>query len=181
MKPSPNQETQSTINRLMDHYRFDTIPIEGTLYKSTYVSKQQAENGPMSTAILGMYCHDPLSVSYFHRLTYDEVWHFYDGDPFFLHLLHANGEYQKIIMGNDVLQGHKVQTTVPALCWQAGELIKSGKYALFGCTMSPGFTGSCFEGGTESTLINAYPKQIELIRRLSITGDETRMGSTFSQ
>ena len=56
------------IQAIIDYYQFDRIPIEGTFYKSTYVSKKTIGDSPVGTAIIGLYCHEPLSVSCFHRL-----------------------------------------------------------------------------------------------------------------
>ncbi|MEM1120298.1 MAG: cupin domain-containing protein [Bacteroidota bacterium] len=171
----------SKISALIDHFQFDTVPIEGTLYKSTYVSKLKLENTPLSTAIIGMYSHEPKSISTFHRLTQDEMWHFYDGDPFVLHLLFPNGTYQKIVMGQAILAGQKVQFVVPANVWQAGELLPDSHYALYGCTLSPGFTGDCFEGGMAKSLIKSHPEQEKIIQKLSVEGHQTKMPDDFEQ
>jgi len=172
---------QKEIKALIDHYQFDRIPLEGTFYKSTYVAKKTIENSPVGTAIIGLYCHNPLSVSFFHRLTHDEVWHFYKGQAFILHLLHPNGTYQKVIMGSEILQGEKIQFTIPANVWQAAELLPTSEFALFGCTMAPGFTGTCFEGGTTEILLKNYPEQKEIIQRLSVKGHETRLPEGYTQ
>jgi len=169
------------IKAIIDHYQFDKIPIEGTLYKSTYVAKNTIGESPLGTAIIGMYSHQPYSASTFHRLQHDEVWHFYKGDPLVLHLLFPDGVYQKVIMGTDILQGQKIQFVVPANVWQAGELSPNGTYALYGCTMAPGFTGSCFEGGTKVQLIEQYPNQKEIIQRLSVEGHDTKMPEDYTQ
>ena len=169
------------IKAIINHYEFDRIPIEGTFYKSTYVSKKTIENNPIGTAIIGLYCHNPLSLSYFHKLTHDEIWHFYDGQGFLIHLLYPNGDYRKIIMGKDVLKHQKVQFTIPANVWQAAELLPSSEYALFGCTMSPGFTGACFEGGKKEVLLKIFPNQTAIINRLSVQGHETKLPDGFEQ
>jgi len=169
------------IKAIIDHYQFDRIPIEGTFYKSTYVSQKQMDGNPVGTAIIGLYCHEPLSVSCFHRLTHDEVWHFYDGQAFVLHLLHPNGSYQKVIMGKEILNQQKVQFTIPANVWQAAELLPASEYALFGCTMTPGFTGDCFEGGKKESLLKLYPNQATIIERLSVQGHETTLPEGFEQ
>ncbi len=169
------------IKAIIDHYQFDRIPLEGTFYKSTYVAKKTIDNNPVGTAIIGLYCHKPLSVSFFHRLTHDEVWHFYKGQAFILHLLHPNGSYQKVIMGNNILRKEKVQFTIPANVWQAAELLPESKYALFGCTMAPGFTGACFEGGTIERLLKMYPNQSDIIKKLAVQGQETKLPEGYTQ
>lgn len=169
------------IKAIIDHFQFDRIPIEGTYYKSTYVSKRTIEGNPVSTAMIGLYCHTPLSLSYFHRLKHDEVWHFYQGQAFTIHLLFPEGTYQQIQMGNNFLQGEYVQFTVPANVWQAAELLPESQYALFGCTVAPGFTGACFEGGTRELLLAHYPKQANIIKKLSIKGHDTKMPEGYTQ
>lgn len=164
------------VKALIEHYQLERLPVEGTLFKNTYRSTSKLDNGePAGTAIIGLYCNEPLSLSCFHRLTHDEIWHFYAGDPLVLYLLYEDGHTKEVVMGNDPLAGQKVQFTVPAQVWQAGCLREGGQYALFGCTMAPGFTGDCFEGGLAEKLIEQYPERAEVIRKLSVNGHETRM------
>jgi len=166
---------------ILDLYQFERLPVEGTFYKSTYRSVlDNSEGGPVGTAMIGLYCNDPVSVSCFHRLLYDEVWHVYGGDPFVLVLLHPDGSSEKILMGTDPIKGHKVQCVVPAHTWQAGYLVDGGRYALFGCTMAPGFNGACFEAGIAEKLIEQYPEREVDIIRLSVNDGETRMPDGFA-
>ena len=166
---------------LLRHYQMERLPVEGTLFKSTYRAAQKtAVGGPVGTAMVGMYSNQPLSVSCFHRLDHDEVWHFYGGDPFNLVLLHPDGAGERLRMGANILKGERVQFVVPAQSWQAGYLISGGRYALFGCTMAPGFTGGCFEAGLPDTLIKQYLDYAEEIRRLAVNEGETRMPKGFA-
>ncbi|MEM6347867.1 MAG: cupin domain-containing protein [Bacteroidota bacterium] len=168
------------IQALIDHYQFERLPIEGTFFKNTYRSAQQSPaGGPIATAMMGLYVHEPESLSRFHRLTHDEVWHFYGGDPVELHLLFADGSAERILLGPDPLQGHHLQYLVPAEVWQGACLTASGTYALFGCTMAPGFTGDCFEAGLAERLVEQYPEQREIIGKLGVQGQETQMPEGF--
>jgi predicted cupin superfamily sugar epimerase len=45
-------------------------------------------------------------------------------------------------MGNDLLKGQPIQFVIPAGVWQAGHLLEGGKYSVYGCIMSPRFTGA---------------------------------------
>ena len=96
-------------------------------------------------------------------------------------LLHADGTSDDVIMGSDLLAGQLVQFVIPAGVWQAGELVDGGRWALFGCTMAPGFTSACFEGGRVSELLVAYPGRAADIRLLGIPDDhDTTMPAGFA-
>jgi predicted cupin superfamily sugar epimerase len=161
-----------TVAALVEAYGFEPLPVEGTLFASTYRSSRSLSDGaPVGTAMIGLYAHDPLSRSLFHRLPSDEVWHFYGGDPIRLVLLYPRGEVREIWLGADHASGQRVQVVVPAGVWQAGELAADGTYALFGCTMAPGFTGAGFEGGRRSTLSASHPAARADIERLALPDD----------
>jgi predicted cupin superfamily sugar epimerase len=149
------------VRALIERFDLQPLPVEGTLFAETYRS-------PASTAIVALYAEDPPSRSHFHRLAHDEVWHAYAGDPFRLILLHPDGSSEDVVMGRDVRAGHQVQFTIPAGTWQAGELLPGGRYALFGCTMAPGFTPECFTGGHAEPLLARWPAREADIRRLAV-------------
>jgi predicted cupin superfamily sugar epimerase len=137
--------------------------------------------GPAGSAGIGFYCADPPSRSLFHRLDFDEVWHFYGGDPLRLVLLHPDGSDEDVVMGGDLLAGGRVQHVVPAGAWQAGELLPGGRWALFGCTMAPGFTGACFEGGRVAELLESHPGRAGDIERLGVpAGEAVEMPEGFA-
>lgn len=166
---------------ILRHYRFDRLPIEGTLYRNTWRSADALPSGaPMGTAMIGLYTQSPTSISMFHQLTHDEVWHVYGGDPFTLHLLHEDGRTEDVLMGSDVARGQQVQYVVSAGTWQAGSLVPGGRYALLGCTMSPGFTGSCFEAGRTARLLAQYPDAANVITRLGVSDGVTTRPEGFA-
>lgn len=161
---------------LLRRYRFRRLPIEGTLYRQTWRAAETLTSGsPTGTAMIGLFAESLGSVSRFHRLAHDEVWHAYSGDPFELHLLHDDGSTGSVVMGTDALASHMVQYVVPAGTWQAGALQPGGEYALYGCTMAPGFTPACFEAGGVNVLTARYPAAAEIIARLGVTSDDTQM------
>lgn len=172
----------ATVQQLVEHLGMTQLPVEATYFVSTYRSNANTETGgPVGTAMIGLYSNDPPSRSLFHRLDFDEVWHFYGGDPMRLVLLHPDGSSSDVIMGSDMLSGHHVQYVIPAGVWQAGELVTGGSWALFGCTMAPGFTGTCFEGGRIDNLLQDYPARSADIRRLGIPDDhDTSMPDGFA-
>jgi len=168
------------VKTLVEHYHLQPLPVEGTLFAGTYRSAQENEDSkPVGTAMIGMYCDEPYSVSLFHKLKYDEVWHFYGGDPLRLVLLFPDGSSRDVIMGSDHQKGQLVQFVIPAGVWQAGHMIDGGRYSLFGCTVAPGFTDDIFEGGPHDELLKLYPDRADDINKLSISG-ETKMPEGFA-
>ena len=143
------------------------LPVEATLFAQTYRSAGALGDGPVGSAGVGLFCTDPPSRSLFHRLTFDEIWHFYAGDPLRLVLLHPDGMAEEIMLG-DPIAGHAAQHVVPAGSWQAGEVAPGGAWSFYGVTMAPGFTASCFEGGRAEELLEAYPGRAAEIERLSL-------------
>ena len=172
----------ATAQKLVEHLGMSPLPVEATFFVSTYRSAANtAAGGPVGTAMIGLYCDDPPSRSLFHRLEFDEVWHFYAGDPLRLVLMYPDGSSADVVMGSDVLAGQLVQFVIPAGVWQAGELVEGGTWALFGCTMAPGFTGTCFEGGRVDDLLATHPGRDSDIRRLGIPDDhDTSMPTGFA-
>ncbi|MDO9120750.1 MAG: cupin domain-containing protein, partial [Anaerolineaceae bacterium] len=74
-----------------------------------------------------------------------------------------------------------VQFVVPAGVWQAGQLVERGRYALFGCTLAPGFTGSMYEGGEREELLANYPDRRSDILLLTAENAEKRMPEGFAK
>ena len=150
---------------LIERFGMSPLAVEGTLFAETYRSDATAPSGgPAGTAGVGLFCDEPPSRSLFHRLAFDEVWHFYAGDPLRLVLLHPDGSDGEVILGHD----HAVQHVIPAGVWQAGELVPGGEWAFYGCTMAPGFTPSGFEGGTAERLLLSHPGRAGDIERLGV-------------
>jgi predicted cupin superfamily sugar epimerase len=145
------------------------LPLEGTFYVKTYQSESvRADGTPDATAILALYSDEPRSCSLFHKLIYDEVWHFHAGDPIRLFLLYPDKTTREVILGNDLSKNQLVQFVVPKGVWQAGEIVPGGQWGLFGCTMAPGFNSQVFEGGKLSDLIEDYPERKAEIERLAM-------------
>jgi predicted cupin superfamily sugar epimerase len=153
---------------MIERFGLTPLPVEGTLFAQTYASAATtAAGGPAGTAGVGLFCDDPPSRSLFHRLGFDEVWHFYAGDPLRLVLLHPDGSDEEVVLGDG-----RFQHVVPAGVWQAGEVAPGGLWSLFACTMAPGFTPACFEGGRASDLLQTHPTRAADIDRLAVPDGE---------
>lgn len=172
MKHEPEHEPErDEIRALVAHHGLLPLPSEGTFYRGTWRSPEPGAG----SAMIGLYCNDPPSHSLFHRLPVDEVWHFYGGDPLRLILLHPDGRSEDVILGPDFAAAQHVQLVVPARTWQAGHVVQGGRYALFGCTMAPGFTSAMFEGGTREMLLASHPARAADIERYACDSAQITM------
>lgn len=78
-------------------------------------------------------------VSRLHRLASDEIWHFYLGGPLELVQISPDGKMGKVILGQDVVAGQKLQHVVPAGYWFEARPAAGSDYSFVGCTVAPGF------------------------------------------
>ncbi len=139
---------------------------EGGLCRQTYVSGVRTEGGEAAgTAIFYLLRGD--SFSHLHRLTGDEVYHFYLGDPVELVELLPDGTARRTVLGGDIAAGQEVQHLVPAGNWQGSRLAEGGAWALMGTTMCPGYTDEGYEHGDAEALLARYPQAAGEIRALT--------------
>lgn len=124
---------------------------EGGYYRQTWLSHPDGgASRPIGTAIY--YLVTPDSWSSLHRLTHDEVFHFYLGDPCDMVIYTPGGTLESEVLGPDIGQGQHVQHVVPAYAWQGTKLAPGGEWALLGTTMAPGFTTDIFELASEVSI-----------------------------
>lgn len=94
--------------------------------------------------------------SRWHRMTSDEVWHYYEGDPLELIWLNPGRTVaQHRLLGPATDRCQPVQV-VPGGCWQAARPL--GEYTLVGCSVAPGFEFS------EFSLLADAPDELALVR-----------------
>ncbi|NDJ87175.1 MAG: cupin domain-containing protein [Chloroflexi bacterium] len=170
---------------IIDHFKLEPLPVEGGIFYQTYQSPEVIASSalperyqlqkPMGTAIVYLYLPEFDSFSAMHKLPTDEIYHFYLGDPVELLQLYPSGETQRVILGQDILNGQQVQYVAPKDVWQGSYLLPGGKFALIGTTMAPGFTEDDYIGGDRSELEEKYPAEAELIRRLTRPDAPLRM------
>lgn len=94
--------------------------------------------------------------SRWHRMTSDEVWHYYEGDALELIWLNpSRTAAQHRLLGPATDECQPVQV-VPGGCWQAARSL--GEYTLVGCSVGPGFEFS------EFSLLADAPDELALVR-----------------
>lgn len=154
---------------------FNLLPHpEGGFYAETYRSAESIihKNLPerftgdrsFSTAIYFLLPANNFSA--FHRIQSDECWHFYEGGPLNVYVVHLNGELQIIRLGRDIAGGETYQAVVPAGCWFASRPASGVPYSFVGCTVAPGFDFADFELAEADKLIAEFPQHEILIKEL---------------
>jgi predicted cupin superfamily sugar epimerase len=114
---------------------------EGGYFGEVYRSPVQVEpsdgRGARSALTTIYYLLVSGSVSRWHRVLSDEIWHFYEGAPLELWIAAPLGDSIRQLRLGPLAPGQRPVETVPANHWQAAR--SSGQYSLVGCTVGPGF------------------------------------------
>jgi predicted cupin superfamily sugar epimerase len=144
-----------TAKKLKSLLNLVPLSIEGGYFAETYRSQemisQECLNGrygsarSVGTAIY--YLLEPGTFSEIHRVASDEIFHFYLGDPVEMLQLWPDGSGKRVLISTDIEGGMVPQLVVPHGVWQGARLVAGGKFALLGCTVSPGFEYADYESG----------------------------------
>lgn len=118
-----------------------------------------------STAIYFLLVGEDFSA--LHRLTADEVWHFYAGSTLLVHSIDPNGDYTVIRLGQNAQANEQFQCVLLAGHWFGSRLESPDAYALVGCTVAPGFEFSDFEMARRADLLARYPQHKDVIHKLT--------------
>jgi len=153
---------------------------EGGYYVETYRASENITRDALPVRYTGerafataiLYLLTPDTCSSLHRLTTDEIWHFYLGHSVTMLQLHPDGSSDVIDLGPDVTRGHHVQVTVPKDTWQGAFLKHGGRFALMGTTTAPGFEFDDFELARRPELLEQYPNRRDLIVKLTKQRDQ---------
>jgi uncharacterized protein len=144
---------------------------EGGFYRETWRSTVSAQTprGIRSVGTAIYYLLPRGTFAAWHRVTSDELWHFYDGHALTMYLLdERQGQLETLVLGRDVSKGERPQVLVPAGVLQAAE--PRGDYTLSGCTVGPGFDFNDWEMPRGEELAARHPEHATLFRRLSHAG-----------
>ena len=166
----PDMEDRTTYE-LVERLGLKPHP-EGGFFAETFRSPiaLTLADGRVRAASTAIYFLLPSGTfSALHRVSSDEVWHFYDGDPLALTTITPEGVLKLTLLGRDLASGHQPQHVVPAGDWQgARPLGSSGKgYTLVGCTVAPGFDFDDFDIPGRASLEALFPRHKEIIRELT--------------
>ena len=111
------------------------------------------------------------AVSEMHRLPGEEVFHFYLGDPLETLLLHPDGRGEVRVLGPDLADGQRPQSTIPGDVWQGSTPLPGPHgYTLIGATMAPAFDYVDYRRGMREPLKAKWPAFAERIALLTPNG-----------
>lgn len=143
---------------------------EGGLVAETYKSEEMYGNRNVGSAIY--YFLTEQSFSHLHKLSADEVWHFYYGDPVeIIQINETTGEKTVHKLGIDLLDGQKPQVLIEKNTWQGARIIEGGQvgFTLMGTTMSPGYMENDFIFGSREEMLKNFPEHKEDIEKVTGT------------
>jgi len=158
-------ESDEEVNAIIRELGLVPLPEEGGLYAETYRSASVIPGGaipgrhisPRRCATAIYYLITPERFSALHRVSSTEIFHFYLGDPVDMLQLYPDGTGAHTTIGTDLLNGQRPQVVVQRGVWQGTRLLPGGRYALLGCTVSPGFEFEDYEHGNRAELTARYP------------------------
>lgn len=146
------------------------VPLEGEggMVAETYVSEEFCGSRRCGSAIY--YLLSGEAFSHLHKLSADEIWHFYYGDPIELvQIRDCDGAKTTSVLGVDVLHGQRPQVVVEKGSWQGARLVSGGKhgFALMGTTMTPAYSQDDFVCANRDELLVRFPEHEGDILRLT--------------
>ena len=164
-----------TAEQIIKRFKMQPLRQEGGFFIETYRAAEVLKKGILPAGLSGdrnlssviLYLLTARTISLMHRLKYDEMFHFYLGNPVTMLQLHPDGSSEIITLGHDILNEQKVQVLVPKGTWQGAFVQPGGKFSLMGCSVAPGFDEADFELGDRETLLAKYPDMQELILHLT--------------
>lgn len=148
----------SRVTELIETLGLEPHP-EGGYYREVFRSDHTvtpADNRGKRSALTTIYFLLPAgTVSKWHRVTSDEVWHLYEGGP--LDLFEFDGESLAEYRLGSIADDQSPVRTIKAGNWQAARSVTS--YTLAGCTVGPGFDFADFK------MLADDPELVEVVRR----------------
>jgi len=152
-----------------------TQHVEGGAFNETYrselvipqevLSNDFKGNKNASTAIYFLLSFGQFSA--FHKISSDEIWHFYAGQTLTIYEIENNGNLITHKLGSDLEKGETFQCVIKAGNWFGSRCEIVNCFSLVGCTVSPGFDFTDFELANKNELCQAFPFLVNLISEMT--------------
>jgi predicted cupin superfamily sugar epimerase len=121
---------------------------------------------PRSCATIIYYLLTGTQRSAWHTVASDELWCHLDGVPARQARIDRDGTWSETLLGTELQSGQSRHTLVPAGVWQSTVPASSraDDWALFTCTVAPGFDYADFTSAGCEALIARFPRCAERLR-----------------
>jgi hypothetical protein len=147
-----------TASDIIEKLNLAPLQWEGDWFARSWTSPEKWNSTEQAAGSAIYYLITPNNFSTLHKVTTDEVFHFYKGDPCQFLIIYPNGHVEQPILGNDLESGQHPQIAVPKNCWQGLKPIENNyDYSLMGATLAPEFIWEDFEHGNKD-LLKEYPE-----------------------
>jgi predicted cupin superfamily sugar epimerase len=137
----PGPEPADEIARLVAALALEAHP-EGGYFRETWRSEAVDGDGRASGTAIHFLLPEGVENRW-HRVDAAEIWHHYAGGPLELSISRDGHAVERVALGPHVLEGESPQAIVPPGAWQRARALD--RWALCGCTVSPGFLFDRFE------------------------------------
>lgn len=161
---------------IIERLELESMPEAGGFYRETY----RDEDAGLSAEALGIKSkvrHSSGSAIYYlitqdnfsalHRISCDQIYHFYSGDLVEMIQIDEQGTLTRVILGPDILNGQSPQVVTPKGSWQALRIQSGGSWSLLGISTTPSFEFQDFELGNRNKLMKQFPLHSEYILKYS--------------
>lgn len=136
-------------------------------HRASHELPQTAEEVSRSASTAIYFLLPAGAFSAFHLIrSADEIWHHYGGDPVEIHTISPSGEHRVAVLGGRLEADERPQLVVRAGTMQAA-VARGMRFALCGCTVTPGFDFADFDMPARHELLERFPQHEEIIRRLT--------------
>lgn len=134
-------QTEKIINKLIKQYNLKPH-VEGGLYIRHYESKEDITrdgNIKCKSGSAIYYLLEKNDISKFHKISSDELWHFYSGGLLELNIITQDNKYIVKYLGNSLIYNDaSFCVTVEKGSIFSAKVIK-GEYVFAGCSLHPEF------------------------------------------
>jgi predicted cupin superfamily sugar epimerase len=124
-----------------------------------------AEGRPAGSALY--FLVTPGAPVRLHRISNDQLYHYYLGDPLEVLMLHVDGTTGRVVVGPDLRGGQRVQLLIPGSTFHTARVIGRRRWFLGASTEWPGVEPVDVEIGDVDALAAKYPQVADDLRAVS--------------
>jgi len=135
-----------------------------------------ADERPLGSALY--FLVTPESPVRLHRIRNEQLYHYYLGDPLEVFLLHADGTNERVVVGPDLREGHRLQLLIPGSTFHTARVIGSRRWFLGASTEWPGVVPADVEIGQLDEIAEQYPSVAADLRAIAASARPVANGGT---